>query len=864
MPPLVTHPKPLYNRRMKALLRGAAIGLVAAFATPSFGYYDDVHFALTYYMARRCGYTDIQAYRIASACSATDWDQDTEPVQGGNQAWLLLTPFEGAAQDPRWKFHAMRNEREYSDVLGRSPGGDLAEGGVGKQREALWNHALNVTKNPGVFLHSFQDEAPHKGYGTKWGHWPMLPGCVDEYKKAGLVIGGTSDWISYRQADVLSLTERCWGYLQKFMDKNSPYQLWRPYQEQEYAPLIQKLAQINPFPRPIDTELKRQIYIQFYAKSFGINPRGWQNLVNPDELSNIGGQLGVTLTPKELEQQKNGPNVEVAIDAVNSTLGAAGFKDKLPGGHYKYDLDSDGALENEHMADDWYLTGSLNVTLQGAEPVTATLKMPASTTGKEYILPVLTPVKLTPGQPFKWDNLPLGDLILVLEKKDGKSVRAEVKLDRRVNTYEVRLKGATPPGTGPLWVSEGPKAYGFNALGNMGLNKFMPQFSGGGGGATYADPGGGKSGSASWGGIKNAYREGDLFELNLSVSNMHASGSILDFHNGSFRSFGARDPWDPPRPTASLSFPFKPNQNRKKVSVSIRCVPTDSKNFYSCGVEVAWVFEKAADGTKAPASEGTKEGVDVTRKDPPRGAIIEKDKPPVKEPYEPDKIEEIPKLNAVGALPEFKGAPLELKEWEDSADGGGSAKAVNGVMTLGASGASGGEASAFSKTPLVGDFDISFDYEMVKWNPTGENVLSLEMYLAIDPRLDADDNVTISLVSSGDNHQFMIQSSRMKSGEEPLTSKLAPGPAKSGRLRVRRVGSTWTFHSWANGKWESIGKLNYGVVPETYIGLSLVQQESPGAAEVRVKIQKNSGGSESQGLYGWLAEVVERSVRTRR
>lgn len=807
-------------------------------------YYDDVHFALTYYMARKSGYTAIQSYRVASACSATDWDPDTEPVQGKNQAWLLLSPFEGAAQNPRWKFHAMRNEREFDSVLGKSENGALADGGVFKQREALWEGALNVTKNPGVFLHSFQDEDPHRGYGTKWGHWPMMPGCVAEYKAAGLAIGGTTDWVSYRPDDVIALTSRCWGYLQKFMDKNSPHQLWRPYDEAEYAPLVRTLARINPFPPPVSTELQRQLYIQYYAKYNGVGHTIWQNLVNPTELSAIGNQLGVSLSPKELEQQRKGPEVHLAVDAVNAALKAAGFKDVLLGSHYHYDLDSDGALENEYMKDDWVLTGSLQVTLNAPEPVTVTLKMPASATGKEYILPVLTPIKLSPNKPYKWDNLPLGDLILSMERADGKVVRGEVLLDRQMNTYTVSLKGPAAKGTGPLWVSKGPHIYGISAQGPMEAGKFLAPFSGSASGGSYADPGGGASGSATFTGVRNSYREGDLVELTATASNMITSGRAIDCANGESKFFGARDPWETPASSVSVSFTFKPRPFKERVHIGFESKPTNSKAYYSCGFRATWLFEPAAKGVTAPDSPaGSTEPVEIKRTDPPRNPILPKKeseeiKPPIGEPEKP-KTET---GTAGAALPEFKGTPLELKDWDAHGDNGGSAKFVDGAMVLDASAASGGEAWSFSKTPLKGDFDVSFDYELPKWNPKGDNVLTLDLYMSIDPALDADDSIQVSLVSSGESHQILVKSSRQKSGDDPLASTLGTGPAKDGRIRVIRSGGNWSFHHWHDKKWQAIGTLKYDITPETYIGMSLVQQESPGAAQAKVKVLKNGVG----------------------
>ena len=58
---------------------------------PALAFYDDVHFGLTYYIARRTGFTPMQALRIAHACSATDFSADSEPTQlpQGASATLL-------------------------------------------------------------------------------------------------------------------------------------------------------------------------------------------------------------------------------------------------------------------------------------------------------------------------------------------------------------------------------------------------------------------------------------------------------------------------------------------------------------------------------------------------------------------------------------------------------------------------------------------------------------------------------------------------------------------------------------------------------------------------------------------------------
>lgn len=433
---------------------------------PAFAYYDDVHYALTYYIARQSGYTPQQAHRIASACSMVDWDPDTEPVQGANQGWLLVG-LKGAAQAPRAKFHAMRDEREYDNVLGNSENGQAAQAGVLQQRKANWEMALNVTKNPGAFLHAFQDEKPHYGYGTAWGHWPMLPGCVKEYKDAGLAIGGGTDWISFRdreknidrESDVLALCQSTNDWLTRFMDKASPHQFYRPYYENEFKTLVQQLALANPAPPPINSELKRQLYVQFYAKSAGVPQQLWGNLVDPGELSNIGSQLGIGLSNEDLQKQKNGPDVEKAIKVVNAALKQAGMTDTVPHSHIRYDMDEEGRLANPAQLDDWVLTGSLQTSIKGGNPVKAILKMQVrdrNGKSKEMPLPGFQPIQMKPGVDQKWPGLPIGEVILELERQDGSKLTQKFNLNKRENVFPpIRVDDEEGIGGHWLWVREG-------------------------------------------------------------------------------------------------------------------------------------------------------------------------------------------------------------------------------------------------------------------------------------------------------------------------------------------------------------------------------------------------------------------------
>jgi hypothetical protein len=427
-------------RRLACGLFVAVLSAASPCVQSAHAYYDDVHFALTYYAARQNGYTALQAYRIASACSSVDWDPETEPVQALGQKFLTFTAYEGKAQDPRWKFHAMRKELKYGalhfgDVLGNGADAVTADAGILEQREVLWQQAITQTKNPGVFLHAFQDEVPHHGYGAAWGHWPMLAECTKEYAKHKLPIGGTTDWVAFRPEDVRTLMEKCAPYLQKFMDKVSPHQLWRPYYEKEYRQLISDLA-TPPYPAPIDSELKRQLYVQFYAESNDIPNGYWGNLMDPAELSEIASQLKMGTSKVDLQKHKNGPELGHALKAVNRAMEATGLKDMIPGEPFKFNLDADGNLADPDQMDDWVLVGSLEVTIKSASPVRATLQMPTRNEAgesRDTNLPGLEPVTIKPGGTHEWKDLPIGDLILVLEKEGAKPIRREVTLMRQVN-----------------------------------------------------------------------------------------------------------------------------------------------------------------------------------------------------------------------------------------------------------------------------------------------------------------------------------------------------------------------------------------------------------------------------------------------
>ena len=430
-------------------LRFAALATIALSflaAAPAHAYYDDVHYVVTYYVARQAGYTPEQAFRIASACVSVDYDPDTEPVQGPSQLALATTPFTGPAADPRWKFHAMRDEDAlhamgiedvFRDCIGdNGKSAQRAEDMVKAQEAKLWDSAQQIG-NPGVFLHFFQDEVPHHGYGTWWGHWPMLPGSVQAYHDKGLPIGGVTDWIAYRSSDVTAVCQTTHAWLAQFMDRNSPHQAGQPFNAGACAQLVGNLAKANPAPTDIDSEAKRSSYIDFFAQSKVVSEEAAKPN-DPFGLVGIAAGQGVMISDIDFSKLKNGPDLVGACDVVDAALKAAGMGDKIPRQHFLYSLDANGKLEDQSMADKFTLVGTLETSTKGSESVVARVlleKRDAAGQTTEVPLRNVPDVTMNPGTQYKWEQLPIGNVVLELTHLDGKKSKHSFTLDKRVNTF---------------------------------------------------------------------------------------------------------------------------------------------------------------------------------------------------------------------------------------------------------------------------------------------------------------------------------------------------------------------------------------------------------------------------------------------
>jgi len=209
-----------------------AAGLLVSsfiFSAPAFAFYDDVHYALNYYIARVIGYTPEQAFRLANACVSVDYSFSSEPTQitngvldlginnilaaqtlpiigmvngaghkfmGSGDEWEKATDEVPAALEEllkhdefkdtfraQWRFHAFRDTYRFPDSKVDGPpyssprleaSATAADEAIVAQRNVLLKESYEII-NLGIFLHFFQDEVPHHGYAIGGGHWVLLP-----------------------------------------------------------------------------------------------------------------------------------------------------------------------------------------------------------------------------------------------------------------------------------------------------------------------------------------------------------------------------------------------------------------------------------------------------------------------------------------------------------------------------------------------------------------------------------------------------------------------------------------------------------------------------------------------------------------
>lgn len=429
------------NRFIKKLAVSTWVMVMIAYFAGNVGsrsawaYYDDTHFVLTYYVARLVGYTPLQAHRIASADVTVDYNPATEPVQ----SFLPTEP----TQIPRWKFHAFRSEVEFPDALERPEQAQKADEAIVGQRKFLYKQARDELMNPGIFLHFLQDEVSHKGYGSRWGHW--------REKKLPLPMGGTTDWLSYRNLKLhLDMVRTTFQYLSKYMSDVSPYQKPRPLPSDDTLKnVLKRLREVNVWPDKLTwtwADTKGIIYLRGRQGT----STGVQIATSPD-LPIVGRQ--------KYEKHLNGPDLQAAKDVIDGALQQMQMVEKRIRREpyiYEFFMDGDDFVFNDSEWNKWVVVGTLKVTVLGRGDKggvgrsTRVVIWEAPTRKGERKKELVRRTIPSGERTIEIDYLPVGNLLVDVQGDDGKWITKEFTLSKGVDEVtfhlEVNLCALMPKG----------------------------------------------------------------------------------------------------------------------------------------------------------------------------------------------------------------------------------------------------------------------------------------------------------------------------------------------------------------------------------------------------------------------------------
>lgn len=397
-------------------------------------YYDDVHYALTYYIAREIGYTPEQALRLAGATVSIDYYEATEPVQAGLSSLLALP----RAAEPRWRFHAFRNEIKFKNPVGSGADAEKADLMIREQRLFLWKQSIE-DRNPGAFLHFFQDEVPHARYGTSFGHWPLAPVAGSDlfyaHERDNLPTGGTTDWLThYTEAENMTLATQTATALTTFMRRISPYQKPRPLDTSACLAVILELRRVNKAPVRLRDEMM-DVFVDAYVK--------------PDLLGHFANRANLSPEQvRDIEKHRDGTDLKAAVDVVNAALQNAKMLDEpLTKECRRYNFNSFGKFQKDASAE---LAGTLKIKVykesgEGRVPFTkgkVALKLAKTRdSDSEYVLGEPRPLTAD-GEPVEFAQMPVGDLTIeVTDAKGNLLAQQPTFLDRPDKTVNVKVTG---------------------------------------------------------------------------------------------------------------------------------------------------------------------------------------------------------------------------------------------------------------------------------------------------------------------------------------------------------------------------------------------------------------------------------------
>jgi Mg-chelatase subunit ChlD len=215
-------------RRKWVLLLVLLASLLPAIAVA----YEGDHYVWTYYIALQMGFSRRQAFQIASAAYAIDWDKDTGPMEAkpGDVIYGARYPGPTGNSHPQiasiWaNFHAFAEEN-YVGV------GDEVEKARARQKVVLWNLAV-AQKNPGPLIHYTQDYFSHFEFDNVRGH---------------AVLGHKPDFIAFdKDYKARSMTKATVEVLRRFMREVLGGQPKEPNWERLWE-VLDRIAAADPVP----------------------------------------------------------------------------------------------------------------------------------------------------------------------------------------------------------------------------------------------------------------------------------------------------------------------------------------------------------------------------------------------------------------------------------------------------------------------------------------------------------------------------------------------------------------------------------------------------------------------------------------
>ena len=415
-------------------------------APPAHAFWGDVHYDLTYYVARYTGFTPEQASRIAYAAWDVDWDEATKPDKKLANGDYDMT---AAGQNPRIWFHAMRDART-TRVSFQADRDDRET-----QADRLLKHAIQ-TENLGPWMHFVQDCLAHAGYDSRQGHWvdpDRAEDSIDDPPKDGqgnpLPLGGGTDFAAcHGQAAMRDLADEMAAGLSEFMGGVSPHQTFRSLPtrgtgeyDQGVGGLIDQLISDNPAPAQPDKVAFVMAYFDPDSlkdqRHFGGPSMGRAHAVTVQALASAG----LWETPSE----------EIVVD-----------QRSRPYMRYHFRLDANGLPEPTTKIDNWVVVGDLEVEVA---PPQAGAKTTARTVVEVYLQPtrsgqqeeLLAREELPPtGGRVEFVGMPIGRVRVDADRGDGATGKWVGLLTKAKQSIRIQLSGGSQtqvagnqPGTQP-------------------------------------------------------------------------------------------------------------------------------------------------------------------------------------------------------------------------------------------------------------------------------------------------------------------------------------------------------------------------------------------------------------------------------